>query len=92
MQEMDLNNPLNKTGGVLAQSVASKHLRVDKPMKGDIFIMDFGGGKGHTGFVTQVIGDRINTVEVIAMMREVERDLKYAESQVVGQYHHAKDF
>jgi hypothetical protein len=32
-------------------------------MKGDIFIMDFGGGKGHTGFVTQVIGDRIQTVE-----------------------------
>lgn len=62
-KEMDLNNPLKKTGGVMAQWVASKHLRVDKPMKGDIFIMDFGGGKGHTGFVTQVIGDRIQTVE-----------------------------
>ena len=62
-KEMDLNNPLKKTAGVMAQWVASKHLRVDKPMKGDIFIMDFGGGKGHTGFVTSVVGDRIQTVE-----------------------------
>jgi hypothetical protein len=62
-KEMDLNNPLKKTAGVMAQWVGSKHLRVDKPMKGDIFIMDFGGGKGHTGFVTNVVGDRINTVE-----------------------------
>jgi len=62
-KEMDLNNPLKKTGGVMLQWVGSKHLRVDKPMRGDIFIMDFGGGKGHTGFVTNVVGDRINTVE-----------------------------
>ena len=62
-KEMDLNNPLKKTGGVMLQWVGSKHLRVDKPMKGDIFIMDFGGGKGHTGFVTSVVGDRIQTVE-----------------------------
>jgi len=63
-KEMNLPNPLKKTGSVMDQWNSSKQLRIiDKPQKGDIFIMDFGGGKGHTGFVTGVVGDKINTVE-----------------------------
>jgi CHAP domain len=33
------------------------------PQVGDIFIMDFGGGHGHTGFVTKVYEGRIETLE-----------------------------
>lgn len=62
-KEMNVPNPLKKTGGVMDQWSSMRSLRVDTPQKGDIFIMDFGGGKGHTGFVTGVIGDKINTVE-----------------------------
>jgi CHAP domain len=57
-------NPLIKTGGVMKQwnEIESKYKKV-KPMVGDIFIMDFGGGKGHTGLVTAVIKDKIYTIE-----------------------------
>ena len=34
------------------------------PQPADIFIMDFGGGKGHTGFVENMRNpSRINTIE-----------------------------
>lgn len=57
-------NPLFKTGHVLTQwaKVPAK-MKVSVPKRGDIFIMDFGGGKGHTGFVASVQGDRITTIE-----------------------------
>lgn len=58
------NTPLIKTGGVLAQwnQIPIKY-KVKTPLPGDIFIMDFGGGKGHTGFVESVSGDIIHTIE-----------------------------
>ena len=58
------NTPLIKTGGVLAQwnQIPAKY-KVKTPLPGDIFIMDFGGGKGHTGFVESVSGDVIQTIE-----------------------------
>lgn len=62
-KEVGVPNPIAKTGGVMAQWAGSRHLRVDNPMKGDIFIMDFGGGKGHTGFVTGVKGGVLQTIE-----------------------------
>lgn len=62
-KEMNIANPLLKTGGVLSQWNASKSLRVTNPQKGDIFIMDFGGGKCHTGFVTSVANGVIQTCE-----------------------------
>jgi hypothetical protein len=63
-KEMEIENPLEKTGGVMDQWINSKDIRVTgKPQKGDIFIMDFGKGKGHTGFVTGVVGDKVNTCE-----------------------------
>lgn len=57
-------NPLVKTGGVLAQwNKIDPKYRFTTPQAGDIFIMDFGSGHGHTGFVESVIGDRIMTIE-----------------------------
>lgn len=53
-----------KTGGVLEQW----RLRKDKyrtltPAPGDVFIMDFGKGTGHTGIVEKVENDVIHTIE-----------------------------
>jgi len=59
-----LSNPLKRTGGVLAQWNAKPELRQTTPQAGDIFIMDFGDGKGHTGFVEKVLpGGIIQTIE-----------------------------
>lgn len=56
-------NPLKKTAGVLDQ-YNSRTLLVQKvPQAGDIFIMDFGKGLGHTGFVEKVVGTKIHTIE-----------------------------
>ena len=53
------------SGGVLDtwNRVNSKHKVLNLPAKGDIFIMDFGGGKGHTGFVEGVANGVIHTIE-----------------------------
>jgi hypothetical protein len=57
-------NPLTKTGGVLALwNSTPKAMKFSKPQSGDIFIMDFGSGHGHTGFVDTVTGDRFTTIE-----------------------------
>ena len=62
--ELKLTNPLIKTGGVLAHwNQADKKYRVTNPQPGDIFIMDFGKGLGHTGLVTSVTDTHINTIE-----------------------------
>jgi CHAP domain len=46
---------LVKTGSVLKQwHGVDPVLKKKVPAAGDIFIMDFGGGKGHTGFVKSV--------------------------------------
>jgi hypothetical protein len=50
--QLSVNNPMAKTGGVLAEYNQSGKYRVkDDPQPGDVFIMDFGHGLGHTGFV-----------------------------------------
>jgi len=57
-------NPLIKTGGVLTQwNKIPSTMKHTTPRAGDIFIMDFGSGHGHTGFVTRVANGRIETVE-----------------------------
>lgn len=68
-------NPMVRTAGCLAHWNAavgkgarriSKADAVDNPKllkPGMIFIMDFGGGKGHTGFIVAVRGGLIDTVE-----------------------------
>lgn len=63
-KEANPNNILFRTGGVLKQwnKTAADH-RHTVPLPGDIFVMDFGGGLGHTGFVENVVGDTIQTIE-----------------------------
>ena len=56
--------PLIKTGGVLrAWNEADKKYRVTDPQPGDIFIMDFGKGLGHTGIVEKTDQTFIYTIE-----------------------------
>ncbi|MBM6483439.1 CHAP domain-containing protein [Klebsiella pneumoniae] len=53
-----------RTGGVLDMwnKARAKH-SVNEPQPGDVFIMDFGRGKGHTGFVERFSGDSVHTIE-----------------------------
>lgn len=61
--DLKIPNLMPKTAGVLDGLRRSKKYVVLKPMPGDIFIMDFGDGKGHAGFVEEIKGDYIYTVE-----------------------------
>lgn len=61
--KLKIPNPLLKTGGVLAQYNSPKSKRFTQPQQGDIFIMDYGKGLGHTGFVEYVLNDTIHTIE-----------------------------
>ena len=64
-EDLGVKNPLIKTGGVLRQwnEIDPKYKHTSVPKVGDIFIMDFGNGSGHTGMVTAVNGASIATVE-----------------------------
>lgn len=62
--KMARKNPLFKTGGVLEQWRQRKdNFRSLTPQSGDIFIMDYGKGLGHTGIVEKVELDTIHTIE-----------------------------
>lgn len=61
--ELGLLNPLFKTAGVLAMYNKEKFLVVINPEPGDLFIMDFGKGQGHTGIVEKVEKNLIHTIE-----------------------------
>jgi hypothetical protein len=62
--DMGGKNPMVVTGGVLNQwNRIGKSYKFNKPKAGDIFIMDFGGGLGHTGIVESVEGNVVNTIE-----------------------------
>lgn len=57
-------NLMPKTGGVMDLWNRSVKYRVDKPRAGDVFIIDSGNGKGHTGFVESVRADgSLDTIE-----------------------------
>lgn len=70
-----ISNPLIKTGGVLSQwnnvstNLKHKYSSLAMPKPGDIFIMDFGKGLGHTGFVESLVSSgtiyssEMNTIE-----------------------------
>lgn len=63
-KEANKKTPLIKTGGVLLQwRKIPEQYKFSQPEPGDIFIMDFGKGLGHTGFVEQVIDKNIHTIE-----------------------------
>lgn len=62
--ELEKPNPIIKTAGVLDQwRRVSPECKKSLPQVGDIFIMDFGKGQGHTGFVTKVDGVNVHTIE-----------------------------
>jgi hypothetical protein len=57
-------NPMLKTAGVLLQWQRRKQqYRVLEPRPGDVFIMDYGKGLGHTGIVERVDNDYVYTIE-----------------------------
>lgn len=66
-KQMEIKNPLQKTGGVMLQWNTTKCRKLtnrDKGIKaGDIFIMQFAHGTGHTGFVEKVVGGLVYTIE-----------------------------
>ncbi|BFM42680.1 hypothetical protein CFS9_13210 [Flavobacterium sp. CFS9] len=62
-KQLNTSNTLQKTGGVLAMWNARPLLRVKVPQPGDIMILDYGGGLGHTGIVEKVVGTKIHTIE-----------------------------
>lgn len=65
-KELSIPNPMPRTAGVLDCWNKSKQYQVKKgerPQVGDVFTMDFGKGTGHTGIITDVQGDFINSIE-----------------------------
>lgn len=65
-KELNTISPLIKTAGVLRQwNEVNPKMKVTKsPKAGDIFIMDYGKGQGHTGFVIEVLADgSLKTIE-----------------------------
>lgn len=63
-KEMKVDNPLVKTAGVLNQwNKVGRQYKKKEPVRGCIFIMDYGKGRGHTGIVESVDGDYIKTIE-----------------------------
>lgn len=61
--QINAKNPLKKTAGVLDQYNSRPLLVKKTPQPGDVFIMDFNNGAGHTGFVEKVAGTTIYTIE-----------------------------
>lgn len=62
--KLGVQNPMLKTGGVLLQWQKRKDkYRVLTPQPGDVFIMDYGKGVGHTGIVEKVDSDFVDTIE-----------------------------
>jgi hypothetical protein len=66
-EEFKIVNPLVRTGGVMNQwnqTKLRKIPRISRSVKpGDVFIMQFGHGTGHTGFVEKIEGGLIYTIE-----------------------------
>lgn len=63
-EKMAVNNPLVKTAGVIHHyNRARPEVKFSYPQPGDIFIMDYGKGLGHTGIVEKVEPDYVHTIE-----------------------------
>ena len=64
---LEIKNPLQKTGGVMLQYNTTRLRKLPKTSRGiqpgDIFIMEFGHGTGHTGFVVKIEGSVVHTIE-----------------------------
>ena len=63
-KEFSVKNPIVRTGGVLKQwNECPRSFRAAEPKPGDIFIMDYGKGMGHTGIVEKADKTNIYTIE-----------------------------
>ncbi|MCX7719553.1 MAG: peptidoglycan-binding protein [Candidatus Sumerlaeaceae bacterium] len=66
-KRLGLENPMLKTGHVLTawrkSDISLKVFTPDRAITGDIFVMDFGAGRGHTGFIESVSHGRWKTIE-----------------------------
>lgn len=62
-KQLNTINPLVQTGGVLFAWNHAKSHQVGTPEVGDIFILDFHDGTGHTGIVAIVDGTNVHTIE-----------------------------
>lgn len=66
-KELDMPNPLVKTAGVLRQwnetTLRKLPARAAGVKAGDIFVMDFGRGEGHTGFILSIENGVATTIE-----------------------------
>lgn len=62
-KQLAVTNTLQKTGGVLAMWNTRPSLRVKVPQPGDIMILDYGKGLGHTGIVEKLVGADVHTIE-----------------------------
>lgn len=55
-------NPFPRTGSALRiWALADQHFRVASPTRGCVYVVDHGGGQGHTGIIAQVDNDGIVT-------------------------------
>lgn len=61
--QLTFKNPLKRTAGVLDQFNSRPFLIAFAPQPGDVFIMDFGKGLGHTGIVEKIVGNTVFTIE-----------------------------
>lgn len=61
--DMSITNPLVKTGGCLYAWANAPSNHQTTPEPGDIFIMDFGNGAGHTGIIESIEGSVLTTIE-----------------------------
>ncbi len=62
--KLKVSNPMYKTGHVLTfWNHTPAEYKFKDPQKGDLGIMDFGGGKGHIFRVKKVVDKKVNTVE-----------------------------
>jgi hypothetical protein len=58
----ELNFPF-VSAGVLSVWAHTTAFHYTDPQPGDVFVMEFGHGTGHTGFVESIEGDNIHTIE-----------------------------
>lgn len=61
--QLGVKNPCIKTAGVLDHWNRTRGAKVHTPAAGDVFVMDFGKGQGHTGIVVKADRDTIHTIE-----------------------------
>lgn len=91
-KELDIPNPLLKTGGALREwdETTCRKLTIrDSALKpGDIFIMAFGGGTGHAGFVEKIVGGLIYTIEGNTNQNGSREGYEVAQRQrILGSFH-----